>query len=115
MELSGKAVLTWLALAGCVFGVYSCNTSQWWTAREEAEDRANAAANLAAETPHEIAHDADGCKTMQFRRGDIGSYHWHTYTSCPGSRTTHEDAWEETRRNGKQTITERKTAVVVTQ
>lgn len=106
----------WVAvIAGLVFGVHSCATSKWYVESQARDAQIAAAVKLAAETPHQIAVDDRGCRTMQFRRGDVGSYHWHTYTSCPNAVTAHQEQWDTTHTEGKRTVTDHHDEQVITQ
>lgn len=84
-------LLIFLALV--IFGVKSCNESEWFQAslrEKQAQDRAN-------ETPH-VIREADGCKVYAFLGGD-GLYHY--FTRCPDSKTTTESSYQECHTNGK--------------
>jgi hypothetical protein len=95
-------VLYWLQwpviIALCCFGVYKCNTSEWYKA-DQARDAAQARAEA---TPH-VIREADGCKVYAFKAGD----RTHYFTRCPDSKTSTESSWTE--RHGKSTVTKSET------
>ncbi|WP_186035346.1 hypothetical protein [Burkholderia gladioli] len=90
------------AIGGCTYwGVFSDSAK-----RGMEHDRAQAAADA---KPH-IIREADGCKVYAFRADG----NWHYFTRCPDGTVTTERNWTESRRQGKQTITEHKSETIVT-
>ncbi|RQZ76439.1 hypothetical protein DF052_00350 [Burkholderia glumae] len=94
------------AVGGCTYwGVFSDGAKRAME-RDRARDRAQAAADA---TPH-VIREADGCKVYAFRADS----NWHYFTRCPDGTVTTERNWTESRRQGKQTITEHKSETIVT-
>ncbi|MBU9378737.1 hypothetical protein [Burkholderia gladioli] len=90
------------AIGGCTYwGVFSDGAK-----RAMEREHAQAAADA---TPH-VIREADGCKVYAFRADS----NWHYFTRCPDGTVTTERNWTESRRQGKQTITEHKSETIVT-
>ncbi|WP_186077523.1 hypothetical protein [Burkholderia gladioli] len=90
------------AIGGCTYwGVFSDSAK-----RGMERDRAQAAADA---KPH-VIRESDGCKVYTFRADS----NWHYFTRCPDGTVTTERNWTESRRQGKQTITEHKSETIVT-
>lgn len=66
-----------------IFGVYSCNQSEWNQSWEREQKTKEAAEALREQTPH-VIREADGCKVYAFKSG--ANYHY--FTRCPANTTT---------------------------
>ncbi|MEX3935064.1 hypothetical protein AB4Y32_25280 [Paraburkholderia phymatum] len=94
--------LMWLVIViACLFGVYKCTSSDWYTAQQRAEE-----AQAAADARPHVIREADGCKVYAFKSGSD----WHYFTRC-GSEVSTERNWSE--RHGK--TTEHKSETIVTE
>lgn len=93
--MSALIQITIIALG--VWGVVSCNQSEWWQESErhrEAQERAE-------QTPH-VIREADGCKVYRFKSG--GNYHF--FTRCGDTVTTDRTYTENCGKNCTRTKTE---------
>ena len=87
-----KSTLFVCAAAGLpLFGLYSCQQSEWWQAGE----RAIAERERRESTPH-VVREADGCKVYAFKAQE----RYHYFTRC-GSTTTTSSSWESCNTSGK--------------
>lgn len=101
-----KTFLSWLVViglvGGCTYNVLFSASAKQGLARDRAQARADA-------MPH-VIREADGCKVYAFMADDK----WHYFTRCSDGTVTTERNWTESRRQGKQTITENKSETIVT-
>ncbi|WP_334029024.1 hypothetical protein [Burkholderia orbicola] len=101
-----KTFLSWFVVIGLVGGCAYRGIFSDAAKQELARDRAQARADA---TPH-VIREADGCKVYAFKADDK----WHYFTRCSDGTVTTERNWTESRRQGKQTITENKSETIVT-
>lgn len=87
-----KSALFACAVVGLpIFGMHSCQQSEWW----QASERARAERERREATPH-VVREADGCKVYAFKAHE----RYHYFTRC-GSTTTTSSSWESCNTSGK--------------
>jgi hypothetical protein len=105
-ELAGmtELVVTLGIFGLIVFGIKSCNDSEWYQ-----EGQRKQAAQDAADKQPRVIREVDGCKVYAFK-----SDQWHYFTRCPATTTT-DRTYKDCHQSGKQTICETKTEQIVTE
>jgi len=103
IESLGDFVKVIGTIAALIFGIVSCNQSEWYQSLQRAQE----AANKADEQPHVIRSTPDGCKVYAFK----ASGSWHYFTRCQATTTTERNYTETCGKN----CTRNKQEIIVTQ
>lgn len=93
-----------VVIAAAVFGMYSCEQSDWY----QRDQREHAAAEAREQKPHVIRTSDDGC-TVYAWKATGGTYHY--FTRCGSTVTTDRNYTEScgkgcTRHKTEQVVTE---------